>query len=130
MSSVSFLEVLEKTPDRKGTRLNSSHSQISYAVFCLKKKAQGAYEASLSYARERTAFGKTIDRFQAIQWKLADNATRIEAARLMTYRAAFLKDRGERMTLEIAMAKLYASEIAVQAADDCVQVHGGYGVVK
>jgi alkylation response protein AidB-like acyl-CoA dehydrogenase len=92
--------------------------------------AQGAYEASLAYAHERTAFGKTIDRFQAIQWKLADNATRIEAARLMTYRAAFLKDRGSRMTFESAMAKLYASETAVQAADDCVQIHGGYGFVK
>ena len=92
--------------------------------------AQGAYEAALAYARERTAFGKTIDRFQAIQWKLADSATRIEAARLMTYRAACLKDRGERMTLESAMAKLYASETAVQAADDCVQIHGGYGFVK
>lgn len=92
--------------------------------------AQGAYEASLSYAHERTAFGKTIDRFQAIQWKLADNATRIEAARLLTYRAACLKDKGDRMTLESAMAKLYASEIAVQAADDCVQIHGGYGFVK
>jgi hypothetical protein len=92
--------------------------------------AQGAYEAALQYAHERTAFGKTIDRFQAIQWKLADNATRIESARLLTYRAALLKDRGERMTLESAMAKLYASEIAVQAADDCVQIHGGYGFVK
>jgi hypothetical protein len=92
--------------------------------------AQGAYEAALHYARERKAFGRTIDRFQAIQWKLADNATRIEAARLLTYRAAFMKDRGERMTLESAMAKLYASEIAVQAADDCVQIHGGYGFVK
>jgi hypothetical protein len=92
--------------------------------------AQGAYDAGLAYAHERMAFGKTIDRFQAIQWKLADNATRIEAARLMTYRAACLKDRGERMTLESAMAKLYASEIAVQAAADCVQIHGGYGFVK
>src|SRR3954466_14148849 len=92
--------------------------------------AQGAYEASLAYAHERMAFGKTIDRFQAIQWKLADNATRIEAARLMTYRAAYLKDRGERMTLESAMAKLFSSETAVQAADDCVQIHGGYGFVK
>ena len=92
--------------------------------------AEGAYEAALSYARERKAFGRTIDRFQAIQWKLADNATRIEAARLLTYRAAWMKDRGERMTLESAMAKLYASEIAVQAADDCVQIHGGYGFVK
>jgi alkylation response protein AidB-like acyl-CoA dehydrogenase len=92
--------------------------------------AQGAYEAALHYAKERRAFGRTISSFQAIQWKLADNATRIEAARLLTYRSAFLKDQGRRMTLESAMAKLYASEIAVQAADDCVQIHGGYGFVK
>jgi alkylation response protein AidB-like acyl-CoA dehydrogenase len=92
--------------------------------------AQGAYEAALRYADERMAFGKTINRFQAIQWKLADNATRIEAARLLTYRAAYLKDRGGRTTLESSMAKLYASEIAVTAADDCVQIHGGYGLVK
>ena len=92
--------------------------------------AQGAYEAALHYARERKAFGKTIGAFQAIQWKLADNATRIEAARLLTYRAAYLKDRGARTTLESSMAKLYASEIAVKAADDCVQIHGGYGFVK
>jgi alkylation response protein AidB-like acyl-CoA dehydrogenase len=92
--------------------------------------AQGAYEAALRYARERTAFGRTINRFQAIQWKLADSFTRIEAARLLTYRAAFLKDTGRRMTLESSMAKLYASEIAVKVADDCVQIHGGYGFVK
>jgi alkylation response protein AidB-like acyl-CoA dehydrogenase len=92
--------------------------------------AQGAYDAALEYAREREAFGRTISHFQAIQWKLADNATRIEAARLLTYRAAYLKDRGRRTTLESAMAKLYASEIAVKAADDCVQIHGGYGFVK
>ena len=92
--------------------------------------AQGAYEAALRYAQERTAFGRTIGQFQAIQWKLADNATRIEAARLLTYRAAYLKDCGRRTTLESAMAKLYASEIAVKAADDCVQIHGGYGFVK
>ena len=92
--------------------------------------AQGAYDAALRYARERTAFGKTINRFQAIQWKLADSVTRIEAARLLTYRAAFLKDSGRKMTLESSMAKLYASEIAVKAADDCVQIHGGYGFVK
>jgi alkylation response protein AidB-like acyl-CoA dehydrogenase len=92
--------------------------------------AQGAHDAALKYARERTAFGKTINRFQAIQWKLADGATRIEAARLLTYRAAFLKDAGRRMTLESSMAKLYSSEIAVKAADDCVQIHGGYGFVK
>mgnify|MGYP000849097833 CR=1 FL=1 len=93
--------------------------------------AQGAYEAALRYAQERRAFGKTISTFQAIQWKLADNATRIEAARWLTYRAAYLKDHGApRTTLESSMAKLYASEIAVQAADDCVQIHGGYGFVK
>jgi hypothetical protein len=92
--------------------------------------AQGAYEAALSYARERKAFGKTIASFQAIQWKLADAATKIEAARLLTYRAAYLKERGQRTTLESSMAKLYASEIAVRVADDCVQIHGGYGFVK
>jgi alkylation response protein AidB-like acyl-CoA dehydrogenase len=92
--------------------------------------AQGAYEAALSYARERKAFGKTIAQFQAIQFKLADAATKIEAARLLTYRAAYLKQKGQRTTLESSMAKLYASEIAVKVADDCVQIHGGYGFVK
>ena len=92
--------------------------------------AQGAYEAARSYALERRQFGKVIGEFQAIQWMLADNATRIEAARLLTYRAAYLKDHGRRMTLESAMAKLYASETAVRAADECVQIHGGYGFVK
>jgi alkylation response protein AidB-like acyl-CoA dehydrogenase len=92
--------------------------------------AQGAYEAALRYAQERKAFGKKISAFQAIRWKLADTATRIEAARLLTYRAACLKDRGARTTLESSMAKLYASEIAVRAAEDCVQIHGGYGFVK
>jgi alkylation response protein AidB-like acyl-CoA dehydrogenase len=92
--------------------------------------AQGAYEAALSYARERKAFGKTIASFQAIQWKLADAATKIEAARLLTYHAAYLKERGRRTTLESSMAKLYASEMAVKVADDCVQIHGGYGFVK
>ena len=92
--------------------------------------AQGAFEAARDYALERRQFGQPIAGFQAIQWKLADNATRIEAARLLTYRAAYLKDRGVRTTRESAMAKLYASEIAVKAADDCVQIHGGYGFVK
>jgi alkylation response protein AidB-like acyl-CoA dehydrogenase len=92
--------------------------------------AQGAYEAALSYARERKAFGKTIASFQAIQWKLADAATRIEAARLLTYRAAYLKKQGLRTTLESSMAKLYASEMAVRVAEDSVQIHGGYGFVK
>ncbi len=92
--------------------------------------AQGAYEAARDYAQERRQFGQPIAGFQAVQWKLADAATRIEAARLLTYRAAHLKDRGERMTRESAMAKLYASEVAVQVAEDGVQVHGGYGFVK
>ena len=92
--------------------------------------AQGAYEAAKRYARERRQFGQPIAGFQAIQWKLADLATRIEASRLLTYRAASLKDRGVRMTREASMAKLYASETAVRAADECVQIHGGYGFVK
>jgi alkylation response protein AidB-like acyl-CoA dehydrogenase len=92
--------------------------------------AQGAYEAALSYARERRAFGKAIASFQAIQWKLADAETKIEAARLLTYHAAYLKQHGRRTTLESSMAKLYASEIAVKVADDGVQIHGGYGFVK
>jgi alkylation response protein AidB-like acyl-CoA dehydrogenase len=92
--------------------------------------AQGAYEAARRYAKERRQFGQPIAAFQAIQWKLADAATRIEAARLLTYRAAYLKDRGQRTTKESSMAKLYASETAVRVADDCVQIHGGYGFVK
>ena len=92
--------------------------------------AQGAYEAALAYARERKAFGKPISTFQAIQFKLADAATRIEAARLLTYRAAYLKEQGQRTTMESAMAKMYASEIAMRVAEDCVQIHGGYGFVK
>jgi hypothetical protein len=92
--------------------------------------AQGAYEAALRYAKERRQFGQPIADFQAIQWKLADNATRIEAARLLTYRAAYLRDQGARTTRESSTAKLFASEIAVKAADDCVQIHGGYGFVK
>ena len=92
--------------------------------------AQGAYEAARNYALARRAFGKTISAFQAIRWKLADAATRIEAARLLTYRAAYLKDQGRRTTVESSMAKLYSSETAVRVADDCVQIHGGYGFVK
>jgi hypothetical protein len=92
--------------------------------------AQGAYEAARGYALQRQQFGQPIASFQAIQWKLADHATQIEAARLLTWRAAFMKDCGQRMTRESAMAKLYASEIAVRAAEDAVQIHGGYGFVK
>ncbi len=92
--------------------------------------AQGAYEAARHYALERHQFGRPIASFQAIQWKLVDNATRIEAARLLTYRAAYLKDQGGKTTRESAMAKLFASEAAVRSAEDGVQIHGGYGFVK
>lgn len=92
--------------------------------------AQGALDASLKYAKERQQFGKPIGEFQAIQWKLADMATQIEAARLLTYRAAFLKNQGKEITRESAMAKYYASEIAVQATNEAVQIHGGYGFIK
>jgi len=93
--------------------------------------AQGAYEAARRYALERRQFGRAIAEFQAIRWKLADMATRIEAARLLTYRAAWLRDqKAERTSTESSIAKLYASEIAVRAAEECVQIHGGYGFVK
>jgi alkylation response protein AidB-like acyl-CoA dehydrogenase len=92
--------------------------------------AQGAFDAARRYAKERRQFGQPIAAFQAIQWKLADTATRIEAARLLTYRAAYLRDAGARTTRESSTAKLFASEVAVKAADDCVQIHGGYGFVK
>jgi alkylation response protein AidB-like acyl-CoA dehydrogenase len=93
--------------------------------------AQGAFEAARSYARDRHQFGQPIASFQAIQWKLADMACRIEAARLLTYRAAWMKDTGTaRTSRESSMAKLYSSEMAVRAAEEGVQIHGGYGFVK
>jgi alkylation response protein AidB-like acyl-CoA dehydrogenase len=92
--------------------------------------AQGAYEAARKYALERRQFGQPIAAFQATQWKIADLATRIEASRLLTYRAAYMRDRGERTTRQSAMAKLFSSEVAVRAAEECVQIHGGYGFVK
>jgi alkylation response protein AidB-like acyl-CoA dehydrogenase len=92
--------------------------------------AQGAYEAALRYSKERKQFGKTISDFQAIQWKLADMATEIDAARLLTMRAAAMKDAGMKTTLESSMAKLYAGEVAVRCANECVQIHGGYGFIK
>jgi alkylation response protein AidB-like acyl-CoA dehydrogenase len=92
--------------------------------------AQGAYDAARSYAFERRQFGRPIGTFQSIRAKLVENAARIEAARLLTYRSAAMKDLGRRTTLESAMAKLYASEIAVRASEDAVQIHGGYGFVK
>lgn len=92
--------------------------------------AQGALEASMKYSKERKQFGKAIGEFQGIQWKLADMATSIEAARLLTYRSAYLKSNGQDVTLESSMAKLYASEAAVVATNEAVQIHGGYGFIK
>jgi hypothetical protein len=100
--------------------------------------AQGAYDCSVRYAKERKQFGKPIADFQAIQFKLADMATQIEAARLLTYRAAWLADRAiadgaggqSRITRESSMAKLYAGEVAVRVANEAVQIHGGYGFIK
>ena len=92
--------------------------------------AQGAYESALNYSKERKQFGKAISEFQAIQWKLADLATEIDAARLLTNRAAWMKDNHMKSTLESSMAKLYTSEIAVKAANEAVQIHGGYGFIK
>jgi alkylation response protein AidB-like acyl-CoA dehydrogenase len=92
--------------------------------------AQACLEASMRYSRERRQFGHPIAEFQAVQFKIADMATRVDAARLLTWRAAFLRDGGKDHTAESSMAKLYASEMSVQAALDAVQIHGGYGYVK
>jgi len=92
--------------------------------------AQGAYEAAIKYAKERQQFGRPIAEFQAIQFKLADMAMQIEAARLLTLQAAALKDAGKPTTRQSAMAKLYASETAVRVAEESVQIHGGYGYTK
>lgn len=92
--------------------------------------AQGAYEAALKYSKQRKQFGKAISEFQAIQWKLADMATEIDAARLLTMRAAAMKDAGMKTTLESSMAKLYSGEVAVKCANEGVQIHGGYGFIK
>jgi alkylation response protein AidB-like acyl-CoA dehydrogenase len=103
--------------------------RISIAAMAL-GMAQGAFEAALKYSQERKQFGKTISAFQGIQFKLADMAVEIESARLLTHRAAWMKDQGMKTTLESSMAKLYASEIGVRVANECVQIHGGYGYIK
>ena len=92
--------------------------------------AQGALDEALSYAKERKAFGQPISKFQAIQAKLADMATEIEAARLLTYKAAFLKDQGRNFTLTAAQAKLKTGRLAVRATEEAVQIHGGYGYIE
>ena len=92
--------------------------------------AQGALDQALAYARERKAFGQAISKFQAIQIKLADMATEIEAARLLTYKAAWLKDEGKPFSLTAAQAKLKTGRLAVRAAEEAVQIHGGYGYIE
>jgi len=103
--------------------------RISIAALSL-GMAEGAYEAALKYSKQRKQFGRAISDFQAIQWKLADMATEIEAAKLLTLRAASMKDAGMKTTQESSMAKLYASEVAVRCANEGVQIHGGYGFIK
>ncbi len=103
--------------------------RISIAALAL-GMAEGAFDAALKYSKERKQFGKAISEFQAIQWKLADMATEIEAAKLLTLRAGAMKDAGMKTTLESSMAKLYAGEVAVRCANEGVQIHGGYGFIK
>jgi alkylation response protein AidB-like acyl-CoA dehydrogenase len=91
---------------------------------------RGAYDAARNYVKQRHQFGKAISEFQGIQWKLADMATQLDAARLLTQRAAVMKDSGQKTTLESSMAKLMASEVAVRVCDEAVQLHGGYGFIK
>jgi len=103
--------------------------RISIAALAL-GIAQGAFESALKYAQERKQFGQPIFDFQGIQFKLADMATQIDAARLLTMRAAWLKDNKRPTTKESAMAKVYASEIAVKVSEEAIQIHGGYGYTK
>jgi butyryl-CoA dehydrogenase len=105
-----------------GGRISIAAQAVGIARACL--------EDSLAYAKQREAFGKKVADFQAIQWMLADMATEIDAARLLTWRAAALKDAGEEHVLAAAQAKLFASDVAVKASRDCVQIFGGYGYLK
>ena len=91
---------------------------------------QGALDASLKYSKERKQFGKTLSEFQGIQFKLSDMATELDAARLLTYKAAWLKDQGRDINLQAAIAKYYASEAATRATNEAIQIHGGYGFLK
>lgn len=103
--------------------------RISIAAMAL-GLAEGSFEAALKYAKEREQFGQSISEFQAIQFKLADMKTMIEASRLLVYRAAYLKDQGKDVTYEASLAKLYASEAAVKITEQAIQIHGGYGFTK
>jgi alkylation response protein AidB-like acyl-CoA dehydrogenase len=103
--------------------------RISIGAMCV-GIARGAYESALHYAQEREAFGQKIGDFQATKFKLADMATEIEAARLLIMQAAWMKDNNLQLNKESAMAKLYASEVAVRVTNEAVQIFGGYGFVK
>jgi acyl-CoA dehydrogenase len=93
--------------------------------------AQRAYEEAIEYAKNRKAFGRTISEFQNTQFKLADMATELDAARLLVYRAAWMRDEvSDRVTREASMAKLYATEMAWRVVDQALQIHGGYGVIR
>lgn len=92
--------------------------------------AQACYDASFRYSQERQQFGKSISKFQAVQFRLADMATEIELARLLTYKAAWLKDQGRDFRMAAGMAKLYATEVATRSANHAVQIHGGYGIME
>src|SRR5437667_355047 len=115
-----------------GWVINGSKNFITHAIHadtCV-AFAQGAYESALRYSGERQQFGKPIREFQAIQFKLADMATQIDAARLLMYRAAWMKDQGKKTTKESSMAKLFASEISVRVCEEAIQIQGGYGYTK
>ena len=119
-------------PEGKGLRIALSaldNGRIGIAGQAL-GIAQGAFDAALAYSKERKQFGKLISEFQGIQFKLAEMATELEAARLLTYQAAWLKDQGKEYIREAAMAKLKTSIVAVKLSDDAVQIHGGYGYIK
>jgi alkylation response protein AidB-like acyl-CoA dehydrogenase len=103
--------------------------RIGIAALCI-GIARGALEESIAYAQERKQFGKPIAAFQGISFKIADMATQLEAAKLLTLRAAWLRDQGRPFSKESSMAKLYASELATRASLDAIQIHGGYGYTK
>jgi alkylation response protein AidB-like acyl-CoA dehydrogenase len=119
-------------PEGKGLRIALSaldNGRIGIAGQAL-GIAQGAFDAALAYSKERKQFGKLLSEFQAIQFKLAEMATELESARLLTYQAAWLKDQGKEYVREAAMAKLKTSTVAVALSNQAVQIHGGYGYIK
>lgn len=134
---LSFVDAHVPAGNLLGTRGDGFHQfltvldggRISVAALSV-GLAQACYDASFKYARERTQFGKPISSFQAMQFRLADMATEIELARLMTYKAAWLKDQGRDFRMAAGMAKLYATEVATRAAGHAVQIHGGYGIME